>query len=146
MELWNSPIAVTVPTGTPGIRRQEKRKHLQSLLCCAGKTRWAEWYHQGGEILGASPFANERTLFGPPVFPWGQTSGFWPTRCRERKCCWSPVYFLGWPPACSRRTGCRPVGTCTVPPQSTFVRWTWSGLLNASRNMYWSLWSKGIFK
>ena len=118
---------------------------LQSLLCCAGKTRQSGYGTVTEEKImpGDWPVANGGTLFGQTDFFW--ILWCWPRRCRERKCCRSPVYFLGWPPGGSRRTGCRPAGTCTVPPQSTFFRWTWSGLQNAQRNIPWSLLSKRYF-
>ena len=115
---------------------------------CAGKTLLSGYGTVTEEKMmpGDWPFANGGPLFGQTDFLWGQYWWCWPRRCRERKCCRSPVDFLGWPPAGSRRTGCRPAGTCTVPPQSTFVRWTWSGLQNAQRNIPWSLWSKWNLK
>ena len=99
-------------------------------VVCADETRRLGWYRHRREMLGDWPFPNDGTLFGPTHIPLNPSSAVWQTLCRERKCCWSPVDFLGWPSDGSRRTECRPAGTCTVPPQSRFVRWTWSGLQN----------------
>ena len=91
------------------------------------------------------PFASDVCLCGQQRFRRLKLAWARPIRWWERKGCWSPVRCQGWPLLGSHRIERKPGGIRTVPPLSTFVGWTWSGLHHARQSIPRSLWVQNGF-